>query len=79
MEITYTIKIKGKHNPPEFKKGMGKGVVSIQVVEHKDMTEEDLEDPSFIRHVYCDYVQELLDDWFEVVVTVKDKKEKKKK
>lgn len=80
MEVRYTIKIRDKHNPPEFKEGEGKGVLVTQDVAYKTIkTETDINDPSFQRHVF-EYSQDLLNEWFEVVITtVKKKKEKKKK
>ena len=79
MELEYTIKIRDSHNPPEFKEGLGKGVLVIQdVLYRKIKNEDDLKDPSFQRHIF-EYSQELLEKWFEVVVKVKEKKSKKKK
>lgn len=80
MKLRYTIKIKDEHNPPEFKKGMGKGVVATQDVVYKTIeTEEQLKDPSFQHHVF-NFSQELLEQWFEVTAEVIDiKKERKEK
>jgi len=80
MKIRYTIKIKDEHNAPEFKKGMGKGVVAIQDCDYKTIeTEEQLKDLSFQHHV-IQFSRELLEQWFEVVpevITIK--KERKEK
>ena len=79
MEIEYTIRIREKHNPPEFKEGLGKGVVAIQSFEYKKIkTEKDLNEPSVQRHIF-EFSKELLEDWFEVIPTVIKKKEKKEK
>lgn len=80
MEIRYTIKIKDKHNPPEFKKGMGKGVLSTQdCVYNTIITEDDANSYAFQSHV-IEFSRELLEDWFEVVAEVIDiKKERREK
>ena len=79
MEIRYTIKIKDKHNAPEFKKGMGKGVLAIQDAIYKEVTDKDFESPVFQGYI-LDFKRQLLEDWLEVVAEVIDiKKERKKK
>jgi hypothetical protein len=78
MKIRYTIKIKDKHNPPDFK--FGKGVVATQVCSYKDIkTEKDLKNISFQIHV-LEWSKKLLEEYFEVVPEVVDiKKERKEK
>lgn len=80
MEIRYTIKIRDEHNPPEFKKGMGKGVLVIEEAVYKTIkTEEDLKSIQFKNHV-VQFSMELLEKWFEVIPEVIDvKKERKEK
>lgn len=80
MEIRYTVKIKDEHNPPEFKKGYGKGVLVTQDVEYKTIqTEEDLKSIQFQRHVF-EFSKDLLEKWFDVKIEIIDiKKERKKK
>lgn len=67
MELKYTVKIKGKHRPPVFKDGLGRGVVHTRVVEFKGTTEADLETPVFQKQIY-EYAHELLNEYFEVKV-----------
>lgn len=80
MKIRYTIKIKDEHNAPEFKKGMGKGVVAIQDCVYKTIeSDEDFKSTSFQRHIF-EFSKELLEQWFEVVPEIIDvKKERKEK
>ena len=51
MEIRYTIKVKDKHNPPEFKKGMGKGVVATQICSYKEDIEKMSSDYRFLSGI----------------------------
>ena len=80
MKVRYTIKIKDGHNAPEFKKGLGKGVIYFEDVEYAGIkSEEDLKAARFQAHI-MEYSRELLEQWVEVipeVVTVKmERKEK---
>lgn len=64
MEIKYTIKIKDSHNAPEFKEGMGKGVIATQIVDFK--TDQDLNSPMVQSSIFS-FADKMLHDWFEVV------------
>jgi hypothetical protein len=39
--VKFTVKIKDEHNPPEFKEGMGKGVVATQEIVIKPRRDND--------------------------------------
>ena len=76
MEIKYTIKVKDGHNAPEFRKGLGKGVVEVRKVEYKNV---DIDTRKTQSHI-LDYKRQLLEEWFEVVAEVVDiKKERVEK
>jgi len=83
MKVRYVVKIKDGHNAPEFKKGFGKGVVSIEEHDYSGIkSEKDLKDVRFQAY-FMKHCGELLNEWFEVVpeiVTAKmERKEKLKK
>lgn len=80
MKVRYTIKIKDGHNAPEFKKGLGKGVVNIEEVEYAGIkSEEDLKATRFQAYI-MEYSRDLLEQWFEVIPEVITlKKERKEK
>jgi hypothetical protein len=82
MKVRYTVKIKDGHNAPEFKKGLGKGVVNIEEVEYAGIkSEEDLKSTRYQAY-FMEYSRKLLDEWFEVipeVITVKRERKEKLK
>ena len=68
--IKYTIKVKDEHNPPEFKLGLGKGVISTQVINF-NITDEDFDSAKFQAHIF-ELAEKMLHDWFEVVPEIVD-------
>jgi len=71
MEIQFTIKIRDEHNPPEFKEGMGKGVLQTQVAVYDTITEEEFKSSSFQGHVFS-FGDELLHKLMEVKIEIVD-------
>lgn len=65
MDIEYTVKIRASQNPPEFKKGLGKGVVAKLVVEFKGATKKDLKSPMFQMQIH-EQAEKFLNEHFEV-------------
>ena len=64
MQIEFTVKVKDKHNPPEFKKGLGKGTIAKVTVEF-DINEKE---PTTIDAVaIINEKKRLLNDYFEVI------------
>lgn len=74
MKILYTIQVRDKHNPPEFKEGMGKGSLIEMSAEFKGATEEDLKDPEFVKQI-LETGQEQLADYIEVIWKIKEDEE----
>lgn len=78
MELKYTIKIRDKYNPPEFKNGMGKGVLRTQEVNYKTIkTVEDFNSPTFQCEALS-FSRDLLEDFFEVTIEIVDIKKRRK-
>jgi hypothetical protein len=72
MLITFTIKIRDKHNPKEFKEGMGNGVLLVQPIEFEKLkTTQDLNDPMLQKYLY-EKAKELLDEYIEVTMDIPD-------
>lgn len=78
MEITFTLKIKDKHNPKEFKEGMGNGVLLVQPIEFKTVrTVEDLNNPMLQRFLR-EQCEEILEEYIEVIMDIPDSTTTKK-
>jgi len=71
MLIEYTLKLTSD-KAPEFKEGLGKGVVCIQEVDFKGATEEDLKSPAFQRQI-SDMGDQLLNKHFTYEIKVTEK------
>jgi len=67
VKIEYTVKIKDSQNPPEFYKGLGKGVISKITIEYKEVNEEELANNIVIQKGIVDQMDELIAEHFEVV------------
>jgi len=72
MEIEYTIKIKDKHNPPEFKEGLGKGVLMTVIADFKGLTKEDMENDPVVQLQITELAEHQLKEYVEVSYKVKD-------
>jgi len=78
MELKYIVKVKDSYNPPEFKVGMGKGVLWTQEVDYKKIkTNEDLNSPTFQCEALS-FSRELLEEIFEVKIEIIDIKKRRK-
>ncbi len=64
IKATLTVKIPEKHNPPEFKEGLGKGVIAVHTVEWDDNKYDSFQ----IAMGLNSKVQELKDDYIEVEI-----------
>ena len=70
MLITFTIKVKDKHNPQEFKEGMGNGVLVVQPIEFKMVKSvKDLDNP-MLQGFLFEKCKELLDEYIEVTMDI---------
>ena len=78
MELQFTLKIKGsgKKNPPEFKKGLGAGVLEIRVLDFIGAKKKDLKSPMFHRQLH-ETIEGIISEWIEVKVEILTKKNKK--
>ena len=64
MKYKYTVKIKGE-NVPEFKEGLGKGVIAEHYVEFEDITEDNEKDGMAVVSI-TEKAKEIRDQYVEV-------------
>lgn len=78
MELKFTLKIKGngKNKPPEFKKGLGAGVLEIRVLDFIGAKKKDLKSPMFHKQLH-ETVEGIIGEWIEVKIETVKKKNKK--
>lgn len=77
MLITFTIKVRDKYNPKEFRKGMGKGVLLVQPIEFKTVNiVEDLNNNPMFQRFLWEKSEELLKEYIEVTMEIPDENEK---
>lgn len=75
IDVTFTVKLKGGDNLPEFLAGLGKGVVEKRTVTYK-VSKEEFESPMCQMNIQ-EAAQQLLREHFEVLIELGDKKPKK--
>lgn len=72
MEVEYIIKVKDKHNPPEFKEGLGNGVLVSVTVNIENAKPEDLKDNAPLISKINNIKDEILNDYIEIDYTIND-------
>lgn len=66
IDVTFTVKLKGGDELPEFLEGLGKGVIKKQTVTYK-VTEEEFKEPMLQMNIQ-EFARQLLHEHFEVVI-----------
>jgi len=67
VKVEYTIKLKDNINAPEFKEGMGKGVVSKVTIEYKDVDDEEFKTNPSIQNGIIEQMDKFILEHFEVI------------
>lgn len=77
MKVVFTVKVKGK-NVPEFKKGLGKGVIARTIISYKDDDVKEISTPRLLLQLMEEedkIVKECVVSSFKIL---KNKNKKKK-